>query len=220
MTRFWSPRAAVFSACAAAVAILPACDGNEVRVPFHHVVPVTGPVTFSLHNTAGTVRIDAWSQPSIDISGEKTGRTEDAANAITIAVKHRGSTVDVSTVYPPGTSSGGAIYVIRLPASTAVTIENAAGSVRVAGTASDVTGTIAAGTLNVTMARLTGSQHVTLSTATGTITLHVPRSADATIATHQTVGSVKTDLPPVLGKGTAHVDLTTTVGSIAIGWSP
>jgi len=203
------------------MAFLAACGGGgNVRVPFHQVVPVTGPVTFSLHNTAGTIRIDAWNQPSIDISGEKTGRTADAANAITIAVKHEGSTVDVNTVYPPGTSSGGAIYVIRLPASTRVTVENAAGTVRVAGTTSDVTGTVAAGTLDVTMARLAGSQHVTLTTATGTITLHVPRSTDATIATHETVGSVKTDLPSVLGKGSASADRTTTVGSIAIGWAP
>ena len=216
-----TPRIAVLSVCVAAATVLTGCGyGNEVRVPFHQTIAVNKPVTFSLTNTAGTVRIEGWNEPRIEISGEKTGGTAATVNAITIDVKHIGSSVSVTTEYPPGASSGGAVYVVHLPASTPLTVSNTAGTVRVDGMTTDVNASSSAGTIDVAMARLTGKQNVTLQTSTGTVSLLVPHASDATFATHQTIGSTKSALlPPTVGKGTATVDVTTTVGSITIGWN-
>jgi hypothetical protein len=204
----------------AAATLLSACAyGNEVRAPFHQTIAVAGPVTFSLTNTAGTVRIEAWNEPRIEITGEKTGATTAIVNAITVDIKHVGSAVTVATEYPQGATSGGAVYVVHLPASTPLTVSNTAGTVRINGMTSDVNASSSAGTIDVAMARLTGKQNVTLQTSTGTVSLLVPHASDATFATHQTIGSTKSALPPTVGKGTATVDVTTTVGSITIGWN-
>lgn len=202
---------------AVGLAALSGCGyNNEVRVPFHQAIAVTGSTPFVLKNTAGTVLIKGWNQPRIDISGYKTGSSIETANAITIDVKRTAQAITVTTDYPSGMSRGGAVYRIHLPEATPLSVDNAAGTVTIGGTTSDVTGSVGAGTLDVTMARLTGTQRVTLTSGTGTVALHVPGSSDATIATHVSVGSVKTNLPSMLGKGTAQVDLTATVGSITI----
>ena len=193
--------------------------GNQIQVPFHHTIPVTPTTSFTLDNTAGTVRVIAWDKRSIDVSGEKTAGDQQSADAMTIQIAHTGSAVNVSTQYAKGAHSGGTIYVIHLPANTPIDITNVAGTLHVEGMTSDVKTDVTAGTTDVTMARLTGKQHVDIEGTTGTVSLQIPRKSDATINAHQAVGSVRTDVPNTVGRGTASVNISASVGTISIGWT-
>lgn len=194
-------------------------NGDRVRVPFHYVIPVSGPATLTLDNTAGTVSVVAWNKPSIDISGIKTAGDRQAVDAMTIAVQHTGSTVNVMTQYARGMHQGGAIYVIHLPATTSLDLTNVAGTLSVEGMASNVKTHVSAGTTDVSMARLTGTQRVKLEGTTGTVTLRIPRNSDATIDAHQAIGSVQTEVPNKVGNGSAKVTLSATVGTISLDWT-
>jgi len=221
MRRLFKPISAgvLVAALAGGLASCSSGYGNRIRVPFHQTIPVTAPTSFTLDNTAGTVRVVGWNKPSIDISGVKTAGDQQSADAMTIAVRHTGNAVSVSTQYARGAHNGGTTYVIHLPADSPIDVTNVAGTLTIEYMASDVKTSVSAGTTDVTMARLTGKQRVTIDGTTGTVSLRIPRKSDATIDAHQTVGSVRTEVPNVVGKGTAAVSVSATIGTISIGWT-
>lgn len=221
MREFFKPlgTGVVVAALAGALAGCSSGYGDRIHVPFHQTVPVKAPTSFTLDNTAGTVRIVAWSKPSIDISGVKSAGDRQTVDAMTIQVQHDGNAVNVSTQYARGIHNGGATYVIHLPADTPIDVTNVAGTLTIEGMASNVKTDVSAGTTDVTMARLTGKQRVNIEGTTGTVSLRIPHKSDATIDAHQAIGSVRTDVPNVVGKGTATVSVSATVGTISIDWA-
>lgn len=211
------------------------CSGNalssdRVQEPFHQTASATGIRLVSVDNTAGRIRISASSVSQIRIDAVKRGPDEASVSRIHIDVSKNGDTLAISTRYDSGGFSRGNVnYTIELPASMAIQVSNTAGTTTITGASGDVAVSTQAGTVDVTMARVSGSQNVDLSATTGTVTLRVPNGADATVSARSTVGAFSSDFPSVtstrehvvgvsaggkLGSGSARITLETTTGSI------
>lgn len=211
------------------------CSGNalssdRVQEPFHQTASLAGIRLVSVDNTAGRVRISASSAPQIRIDAVKRGPDEASVSRIHIEVSKNGDTLAISTRYDSGGFSRGNVnYTIELPPSTAIQVSNTAGTTTITGAAGDVTASTQAGTIDVTMARVSGNQNVDLSATTGTVTLTIPKNADARVDAHSTVGGFSSDFPSVtgtrehvvgvrasgkIGSGSARITLETTTGSI------
>ncbi len=220
MHRFSSRFSVVATAtCALLAATIAGCvGGHQVRVPFHQMLAVHRKVQFSLNNPVGTIQIDGWNRPSVEVAGDKTGPSRAAAEAIAIDIVQTGSAIAVRTHYPGGIQQGGATYVVHVPADTPLDVQGSAGTLRIEGMRSDVKAAMQAGTISVAMARLTGTQRVDLRGTTGTVQLLIPHTSNATIDAQTSLGKASLRVPQRIGDGSARVTLRTTIGTASVGW--
>jgi DUF4097 and DUF4098 domain-containing protein YvlB len=111
---------------AAALLLLAACDiedfGSMTRVSrdFHYSYPLKQGGRLSLETFNGSVDISTWDQDTVDVSGTKTGPSEDALEALKINVDHDADSVSVRAVRPVERRNNlGARFVIKVPRNTA-----------------------------------------------------------------------------------------------------
>ncbi len=199
-----------------------------VSQDFHSTVR-SAPETLRVYNPAGTIEVHAWNKPSVQVDAEKRGHTIDDVRALDISVQ-QGSTLEITSVFPHDSSCNCQVrYVIHAPASTNLDLHQNAGTVRVDGFTRDVRSIVNAGTQEVALGSLGGSQRVTLSVSIGTIKLSVPAAASANISASSSVGAINTDFPLTIerhmvgstakgsiGNGSAVVELTIATGAIHI----
>lgn len=206
---------------------------NNVHERFAKTLPASGVTALHLKSVAGTVRVQAWDKPQIRIDAVKSAPDKDALNGLRVAVDETNGTVEISTQYDGGfgASRGGVEYALMVPSGLNLQIENTAGTITLAGLAGDVSADAKAGTIEATMTRVAGNQHIELNATTGTVTLRIPKNSDATVQAQSTIGNFESDFPGLtrtqrhlvgegangtIGKGSATIDLTTTTGSIEL----
>lgn len=217
----------------AAFLVLGACAGifGQVHERFHQTIPVSGAPTVHVDNVAGEIRIDAWDKPSVDIHATKSGRDAEDLRNITIDTRTQGGDVFIATKYSNGTHEGGVVYTISVPTNASLNIKNVAGTISVVGVSGNVAVETQAGTIAADLGKVDGNRSIRLSATTGTVRLSIARNSSASIVAHSTVGDFSSDFPEIarsrsnlvgvsasgkIGSGSAHIHLSTTMGSITL----
>jgi hypothetical protein len=225
--RFWP----IYGTLAIMAALpLAACAGifsEQATSSFHTSVP-NAPATLEVHNPAGQIVVQAWDKPSIQVDADIHASSDDI-RSITISVQPQGSTLVVDSKIPSSLSNCKIEYTIHAPASTNLSLHQAAGNLETNGFTRDVDATVSAGREVVAMAALGGSQRVSLHLSVGELILRVPTAADARVDASTSVGGIFTDFPlsvsrevvgssanGSIGKGSATVVLSNSTGAIRI----
>jgi hypothetical protein len=184
----------------------------------------------------------------VEITARKHGKAQADLDAIRIDIKQGNGTIEVHTIYPSqGPHTGEVSYQVVLPkdlsnleantANGSISAQNVSGSVSMksengAITANSLRGPFSLsttnGSINADCTDLAGDG--LLHTKNGSITLALPRSADALIDATTTVGRIKSNLAADkinrgvvgeniearLGAGSHHLEAKTTNGSIRL----
>ncbi len=203
-------------------------DSDRISSDFHATI-ANAPATLEVNNAVGSIDIEAWDKPSVEINATKRGPNADTVDAIKISVEPRGSTLTVNTQFPPASSNAKVLYTIHAPAHTALKLEQSLGAIKSIGFTGDVQEHTSTGAIESTMAAFGGAQHLHMDASVGGIRLMLPANSDATITASATVGGVKSDFPlsinrstvgqnaqGKIGNGSAVADLTVTTGGIEI----
>jgi DUF4097 and DUF4098 domain-containing protein YvlB len=209
--------------------------------------PLTNGGKFTIHDANGTITISSSDRNQVEITATKHAESQADLDAIRIDIKQGDGSIEVRTVYPPGEHNGGVSYQVLVPkdlgnltantANGSISVENVGGDVSMhsengALTATSLKGTFsldtANGSIRAVCTDLAGDGH--LSTKNGSITLALPRSADASIEANTTVGRISSNLPATtqnkgvvgetleakLGAGSHHLEAKTINGSIRL----
>ncbi|HEY6326323.1 MAG TPA: DUF4097 family beta strand repeat-containing protein [Candidatus Cybelea sp.] len=219
--------------CTAAIVALGACSGafgERARGDSHQALDVGAGATVHVDNIAGSVKVDAWPKPIVDVRATKYGNDAAELRSVKIEVRSEGKDVFVRTNYE-GLHHGTVRYRIAVPADASVDISNVAGAVDLAGVAGDVTVETQAGAITADVGRVAGNRTIDLRATTGAVELSIAPDSDASIAASSTVGGITSRIPGVtasrenlvgaranglIGSGSGRVRVATTTGAIAL----
>ena len=210
--------------------------------------PLTNGGKFTIDDANGTIAISCWDQNQVEITATKHAETQADLDAIRIDIKQSNDKIEVRTVYSsPGPHNSGVSYQVVVPkeldnlrantANGSISAENVNGNVSLRSengviTATSLKGSFSLdttnGSINADCTDLGGDGH--LQTTNGSITLALPRSADALIDATTTVGRINSNLSANklnkgvvgetlqarLGVGSHHLEAKTTNGSIRL----
>jgi hypothetical protein len=223
--------------------------GNNVKDTVDESRPLAKNGRFSLENTNGRVEVTGWDEARVTIEATKRARSERALEELKVEITGEGDSLRVRTRYPRPRWMGGAgsvDYVIRVPRTAEVSVENVNGRVEVDGVAAEVeastingsvevreaAGEVAAsavnGSVEVSLARLDPDGRSRLRTTNGSVRLTLPADANAQVEAGTVNGSVSCDfdldggrktrrkLEGRIGTGGARFDLKTVNGSVNI----
>jgi hypothetical protein len=204
---------------------------------------------FSLENTNGRVEVTGWDEARVRIEATKRAGSERALDELRIEIDAEGDRVRVRSRYPRPRWMGGSgrvDYVIRVPRTARVSVENVNGRVEVADVAAEVeastvngsvevreaAGEVEAsavnGSVEVSLARLDAEGRSRLHTTNGSVRLTLPADANAEIEARTVNGGIGCDfdleggrktrrrLEGRIGTGGARFDLGTVNGSVNI----
>ena len=216
-----------------ALSVLPlaACswiDGDRVSSDFHATV-ASAPATLQVDNAVGSIDVEAWDKPSVEINATKRAPNFDTANAIKISVEPHGSTLTVNTQFPPMSNNAKVEYTIHAPAHTDLKLVLSVGAIKSIGFTGNVQEHTSTGAVEATMAQLGGSQQLHIDVSVGAIKLTLPTNTDAAITATTSVGGIKSDFPLSIdktvvgqnargkvGNGNAVAELNVSTGGIEI----
>jgi uncharacterized protein YaiE (UPF0345 family) len=203
-------------------------DGDRISSDFHTTI-ANAPATLSVDNAVGSIDVEAWEKPSIEIDATKRGPSYDTVNAIKISVEPNGSTLTVNTQFPQMATNAKVEYTIHAPARTALRLVQSVGAIKSVGFTGNVQEHTSTGAIQASMATLGGSQQLHMDVSVGAIELTLPSSSDAAITATASVGGIKSDFPlsidktvvgqyarGKLGNGSAVAELTVSTGGIKI----
>jgi len=221
---FFVVAAVTLCACSGAI-------GERFHEQFHQTLDSGKAPTVKVDNVAGTVAIETWAKPSVDVSAEKYGYDASEVRGITIDVGRGPDGISIKTRYQGGNHNGGVRYTITVPEASSLEIGNIAGSVRLAGVTGNVVVEMQAGTIDAQLGRVDGDRSIDLRATTGTVALRIARDSSASLEASSVVGSFSTDFPGIdqsrenivgsraggkIGAGAARIHLATTTGAISI----
>ncbi len=201
---------------------------SNAEAPFHQTVAAAP--TLEIHDTAGSVKLVPWNNPSIRIDAIRRASTIADAQAMAIEVRREGSTLVVRADFGTGVGNRNVYFTIHAPPKTTLSVDETAGNIDVRGWTGSIDVSQTAGNVSVDMARLDVPQHLTVQTITGNVDLTLPGASNATVDASATVGSVSSDFPlnvqrqnltgasahGAIGRGDAPVELRVTTGAISI----
>jgi hypothetical protein len=204
---------------------------------------------FSLENTNGRVEVTAWDEASVKIEATKRAGSERALDGLRIEIDGEGDEVRVRTRYPRPRFMGGSArvdYVVHVPRTARVSVENVNGRVEVDGVAAEVEASTVNGSVEIREAAgevqasaVNGSVEASLAsvdpegrsrlrTTNGSVRLTLPSDANAEIEASTVNGGVGCDfdlagerktrrkLEGRIGTGGARFDLGSVNGSVNI----
>jgi DUF4097 and DUF4098 domain-containing protein YvlB len=172
--------------------------------------------SFSLKNVNGSVTIQAWDQPGVEIVSTKKGRTKEQMDMVKIEITADLQKISVDTIYPRGEHNLNVSvnYDVKVPRTTSLrNIDTVNGSVDIDGTSGEVnaqtvngsikvlnaTGVVSAETVNggisVELLKYEASAGMKLETVNGSIKLYLPDQAGADVTAETVNGSIHTDFP-------------------------
>lgn len=214
---------------------LAACSGNfdeRVHEQFHEMISTGKTTLLTVENVAGSVRVEGWPKPAVDVQATKYGYDADQVRSIAIDVDARQTgAIAVRTRYARGVHGGGVRYVIHAPSFASIKASNTAGSVDVTGVQGNIAVETQAGEITVDAGTVAGARSIDLHATTGAITLYITPQSSATVQASSTIGDFSSDFRGVtvkrenlvgargggaIGGGSAHILLTTTTGAIAL----
>ena len=203
-------------------------DGDRISADFHATV-ANAPATISVDNAVGSIDIEAWDKPSVEINATKRGPNYDTVNAIKISVEPNGSTLTVNTQFPAMSTNAKVEYTIHAPAHTALKLVQSVGAIKSIGFTGDVQEHTSTGAIEASMAELGGSQQLHMDVSVGAIRLSLPANTDAAVTATTSVGGIKSDFPlstdrtmvgqyarGKIGNGNAVAELSVSTGGIEI----
>lgn len=198
---------------AVAALMLCACSvGERVHEKFHQRLDSGTAPSVKVDNVAGTVAIETWAKPSVDVSATKYGYDASELGGITIDVGRAPDGISIKTRYEGDNHNGGVRYTI-------------------AGVTGNVAVETQAGTIDAQLGRVEGDRSIDLRATTGTVTLRIARDSSASLEARSVVGSFATDFPGIdqsrenivgsraggkIGAGAARIRLATATGAISI----
>jgi len=107
---------------AAALLCLAACDFEDFggferyRQDFHYAYPLKSGGRLLVETFNGSVEVSGWDQQTVDISGAKYGPTQEAADALKVAIDNSPDSVSIRVTRPlDRRGSMGARFVIKIP---------------------------------------------------------------------------------------------------------
>jgi hypothetical protein len=219
--------------CGLALVALAACSGasgERASEEFHQSIAANSRATVHVDNVAGSVNVDSWSKPSVDVRATKFGRTPAELRSVMIDVRRDGNDVYVKTSFE-GLNHGGVRYRITVPANASVQISNIAGGVAVAGVSGDVTVATQAGAITANAGRVGEDRSIDLHATTGEVHLTVAPDSSARVDASSTVGAITSRIPGVaasrenlvgarasglIGAGSGRIRVSTTTGAITL----
>lgn len=205
--------------------------------------------SFSLDNTNGRVEVVAWDEASVKVEATKRAGSQRALDDLRIEIDGEGDEVRVRTRYPRPRWMGGSArvdYLVHVPRTARVSVENVNGRVEVDGVAAEVEASTVNGSVEIREAAgevqasaVNGSVEASLSrvdpegrsrlrTTNGSVRLTLPRDANAEIEASTVNGGVGCDfdldggrktrrkLEGRIGTGGARFDLGAVNGSVNI----
>jgi len=224
--KLWIP------ALAGALLGLTACDIEDFSgfgrysQDFHYSYPLKSGGQFSLETFNGSVEVTAWDQSTVDISGAKTGPTQDAADALKVSIDNSPDSVSVHVVRPTERRNNlGARFVIKVPRGSNVSrlitsngsirlddatgparLKSSNGSIRVRG----VHGSLDAQTSNAPIEISDINGDAVLHSSNGHIHAdHLVGSLDATTSNSGISATVEKSGPAIhLGSSNGPIELT------------
>ena len=107
---------------AAALLCLAACDIEDFggfdryRQDFHYSYPLKSGGRLLVETFNGSVEVSGWDQETVDISGSKYGPTQEAADALKVAIDNSPDSVSIRVTRPSDRRGNmGARFVIKIP---------------------------------------------------------------------------------------------------------
>ena len=166
---------------------------------------------FELENTNGKIEVTGWDEAKVTIEATKRAVSERALDRIKVEISGEGDTLRVRTRFQRGSWFGGGgrvDYVVRVPRTANVRVENVNGQVEVDGVVAEVAASTTNGSIEVTGAE--GA--VDASVVNGTVSVALARvDPKGRSAMRTTNGSVRLTLPADAG---AEIDARTVNGGI------
>ena len=210
--------------------------------------PLASGGKFTVEDANGTIAISCSERNEVGITATKHADSQADLDAIRIDIKQGNDKIEVHTVYSsPGPRNGGVSYQIVVPKDLGnvtgdttngnISVENVGGEVSMKSENGAITATGLRGSFSLSTKNGSINANCTdsagdgrLHTTNGSITLELPRSADALIDADTTVGRISSNLPAnktnkgvvgetleaKLGAGSHHLEARTTNGSIRL----
>lgn len=219
-------------AFAGALLALTACDiedfGGVARYSqdFHYSYPLRAGGSLAVETFNGSVEVTSWDQQTVDISGTKTGPTQEAADSLKVSVENSPDSVSVRVVRPSEWRNNlGARFVIKVPhnaridrivtSNGPIRLEEAVGPTRLKSS----NGGIRVHTMQGTLDAQTSNGPIDLEDVTGDVTAHssnghihathVAGSFDATTSNNGITAAVDKAGPTVhLSSSNGPIELT------------
>jgi hypothetical protein len=89
---------------------------QRYRQDFHYSYPLKATGAVSVESFNGSIEITGWDQNTVDISGEKYGPTQDAADSLKIDITNTADSVSIRAVRPSERRNNtGARFVVKVP---------------------------------------------------------------------------------------------------------
>lgn len=229
-----SPAPRKISAALLAILALVACSGSwseRVRERVHRTIAVGAAPVVRVDNIAGTVRVDGWDRPIVDVDATKYGYDARELRSVAVVVTREESGAAIVTKYAGGVHGGGVRYRIFVPADASLRIGNVAGTVDIAGVRGNVGVDTQAGTITADVGLVARDRSIDLRATTGAIELTIAAGSSARVEAHSTVGAFDSDIPGIsqarqnfigssgggtIGGGSASIRLETTTGAITL----
>ncbi|MBV8481758.1 MAG: DUF4097 family beta strand repeat protein [Verrucomicrobia bacterium] len=210
--------------------------------------PLASGGKFTIDDANGSIAIRCSDRNEVEITATKHADSQAGLDAIRIDIKQGTNSIEVHTAYSsPGSHNGGVSYQVVVPkdlgnleantANGSISAQNVSASVSIKTENGGITATslkgpfslsTTNGSINADCTDLAGDG--VLHTTNGSITLALPRSADALIDATTTVGRINSNLSASninkgivggtlearLGGGSHHLEAKTTNGTISL----
>ena len=249
MDRRLSAGIALFAALALSGCGIDGNWGDRVKASVSETRPMAKDGKFSLDNTNGRIEVAGWDEDKVSIEATKRAASDRALRDIEIEIDEDNGGVRVRTRHKRPRFFGGSgrvDYLVKVPRTARVEIENVNGRVEVRGVSAAVEastvngsvevqeaiGAVAAtavnGSVEASLTRLDPEGESKLRTTNGSVRLTLPRDANADIEASTVNGGVGCDfelengrksrrrIEGRIGTGGARFDLAAVNGSVNI----
>lgn len=190
--------------------------------------------TVSVENVAGSIDVQTWDRPGIEIVIDKYGENQSDLANTNVTIDHSASDFSAKTEYSRENgfrARGGAVdYRLRVPKNVALTVTNVSGPVSATGLGSNAKISTTSGSITLAFDKLGTGQDVSVKAVSGRITIAAPKDAGAAVdastisgavtsafaSIHPENGTVGMKAHGTIGSGGATLKLETVSGAIAI----
>ncbi len=230
--------------------------GDAVHSTMHERFALAPHAHVRVANVSGPIVVIPWNRHEIDIVARKHAGSVTALQRTTVGVSRDAvpaTDVEISTHYQRegfffwGESGASVDYTIHVPSDASVQLADVSGDVRVSGmqgtveineVSGDVTATGVGGNLrihavsgdvNTSVLHMTGNDSAEIATVSGSVTLAIPPSSNASVSAQSISGGFHSDFSiPTrrqtvgvsadghVGNGSATIDLKTISGDIRL----
>jgi DUF4097 and DUF4098 domain-containing protein YvlB len=223
---------------AAALLSLAACDIEDFggfdryRQDFHYTYPLKSGGRLSVETFNGSVEVSGWDQETVDISGSKSGPTQEAADALKIAIDNTPDSVSIRVTRPSDRRGNmGARFVIKIPRAACVEriftsngairtedgsgparLRTSNGEIRVEGLRGGLEANTSNGSIHASLAPVPAGRPVRLETSNSSVELSLPANFANDIRVSTSNSSITLHMPYQVN---AHVMARTTNSSIS-----